>query len=274
MTGCTPRSFVLPQSLFDIPTECTRDNGAATAAAAAATTAPSSSDAFLEQPRGTADLVNPGRPQAQSFTSASSSNRSSREIRANGAYGRWRGGVKCPRAWEAHSRLPFHMLPFEVQAYHLQQQQQQSHTLRYAESSEMSRADYHRADNEGTPPNPVAVAESAEVTPPNPVAMAKRAWFPLMPPALAGEALPPVLAASREEDLGGEIPRGSNSIKANITGRQLLEIATAQDGVFLGQLRAGDELSGAAREATEEAFSASCGREAARSGSQSASETE
>ncbi|CAM9839910.1 unnamed protein product [Pylaiella littoralis] len=112
--------------------------------------------------------------------------------------------------WGARSKLPFHMLPFEVQAYHLQQQliHQQSdlhhhpsdeHSLSvsaHGSSSSNCHSSSSSLSSSEAPslislPVERAEAAAAAATVAAAAAAAESAWFPLMPPAIAGEASPP-----------------------------------------------------------------------------------
>lgn len=170
--GHAPSIYLLPQHLFGNRQKSKAERDCA-ASATASIIASESSDAVSE-PSCEATEAD-GRSQAQSFTGSTSINCRQNEIREQE---RGCGNRKVPHVWEARSRLPFHRLPFEVQAYHLQQHhhhhRQQSHNHRCTQlSSEVSRAE-NPYEEDGA--DPAAIAESV--------------WFPLMPPALAGEALP------------------------------------------------------------------------------------
>ncbi|CAB1119920.1 unnamed protein product [Ectocarpus sp. CCAP 1310/34] len=101
-------------------------------------------------------------------------------------------------AWEARSKLPFHMLPFEVQAYHLQQLNQQRLHL-HTSQNDTSRANGGGDGESSTPPAPMLPAEEE-------CAVVESAWFPLMPPAMAGEAPPASASPSTQcAELGADV---------------------------------------------------------------------
>lgn len=218
--GHAPSLYLLPQHLLGNRRKSNAERDAA-ASATASTIASESSDAVIEPSREPTEAD--GRSQAQSFTGSTSINCSgNNDCRQNEIRGKERGGGnrKVPHVWEARSRLPFHRLPFEVQAYHLQQHhhhhRQQSHNHRCAQlSSEVSRAE-NPYEEDGA--DPAAIAESA--------------WFPLMPPALAGEALPSsgfVPSNKHELLLLGQKNRDGSTF---FTGRQELEISNSHVSLF------------------------------------------
>lgn len=215
--GHVPSPYLLPRQLFGNRWKTTSEQDTA-ASATAFTTASESSDAVIEPSREATDAD--GRSQAQSFTGSSSINCSgNNECRENDIRGQGRdgGNRKFPHVWEARSRLPFHRLPFEVQAYHLQQHhhhhRQQSHNHRCGQlSSEVSRAE-NPCEEDGA--DPAAIAESE--------------WFPLMPPALAGESLPS----------SGFVPSNKQELlllgqkrDTFFTGREELEISNSHISQF------------------------------------------
>ncbi|CAM9499386.1 unnamed protein product, partial [Scytosiphon promiscuus] len=110
-----------------------------------------------------------------------------------------------PAAWGARSKLPFHMLPFEVQAYHLQQQKlRQTHkhsrnagrigaasiTRRGSSSSSINSSSSSTLHGSGADPAPLEAPLLPADEEDEQSAVVESAWFPLMPPAMAGETRP------------------------------------------------------------------------------------
>ena len=133
-----------------------------------------------------------------------------------GASGGGRGGAgggRRARTWGGRSRLPFHKLPFEVQAYHLQQQ---SHHRRLVQApyNEVTNLHHHHHHpnlrNHHHCSSPTAQHPLLhEQAPPSlfPGSDAENAWFPLMPPAVAG--LAPLPAAPPPPAPGGDAGAGA-----------------------------------------------------------------
>lgn len=93
-------------------------------------------------------------------------------------------------SWATRSKLPFHKLPFEVQQYHLAQRLHVNNSSRRPNSAAAAAAPAAAPPAEGEEEDESAVVESA--------------WFPLMPPAMAGEARQPQpLAASQQRVTDG-----------------------------------------------------------------------
>lgn len=118
--------------------------------------------------------------------------------------------------WGARSKLPFHMLPFEVQAYHLQQQMihQQSDLHHHPLDEHSPSVSAHGSSNchsssssLSSPEAPSLIslpaeraeAAAAAATVAAAAAAAESAWFPLMPPAIAGEASPPTTTNTTQQ---------------------------------------------------------------------------
>ncbi|CAM9625737.1 unnamed protein product [Ectocarpus sp. 6 AP-2014] len=141
----------------------------------------------------------PNRNDRTRSCSSQSNSSSSGSISSSGSGGSsdntsGRGSLS---AWEARSKLPFHMLPFEVQAYHLQQLNQPR--LHLHNSQNDTGRGSGGGDGESSPPTaPMLPAEEE-------CAVVESAWFPLMPPAMAGEARPASASPSTQRaELGAE----------------------------------------------------------------------
>lgn len=108
-------------------------------------------------------LDDSGSSTTSSTTAAKKSSSGDSSVRGGGA-------GAAASSWATRSKLPFHKLPFEVQQYHLAQ--------RLNSTSSSSRRPRSAAAAAAAPP-----AEEVDES-----AVVERAWFPLMPPAMAGEA--------------------------------------------------------------------------------------
>ncbi|CAN0057417.1 unnamed protein product [Ectocarpus sp. 4 AP-2014] len=137
--------------------------------------------------------------RTRSCSSQSSGSSSSGSISSSGSDGSsdHASGRGSMSAWEVRSKLPFHMLPFEVQAYHLQQLNQQRLHLHNSQNGTGSASGGGDGES-STPTAPMLPAEEE-------CAVVESAWFPLMPPAMAGEARPTSASPSPQRaELGAE----------------------------------------------------------------------
>lgn len=116
-----------------------------------------------------------GSSTTSSTTAATTSSSSTSSVKS---------GAGTTSSWATRSKLPFHKLPFEVQQYHLAQRLHVNPSRRPSSAAAAPAATAPPAEDE----DESAVVESA--------------WFPLMPPAMAGEARQPEpLAASQQRQV-------------------------------------------------------------------------